>query len=87
MLLQEFYRGKIRPGESELTEEQKKNMSIVSAYQNVLLSVVDKQNAELCRKIWDEMNAASARDCEIMYVQGMRMGARLALALLSEKGV
>ncbi|MBE5798524.1 MAG: hypothetical protein E7321_01045 [Clostridiales bacterium] len=84
-LLQEFYRGKMQPGETVITEEQKKDMSIVIAYQNALLSMLDKKEADLCKKMWEAMNEQSARDCEREYIRGMRMGARLALALLGEK--
>lgn len=84
-LLQEFYRGKMQPGETVITEEQKKSMSIVIAYQNALLSMLDKKEADLCKKVWETMNELSAKDCEREYIHGMRMGAKLALALLNDK--
>ena len=36
-LLQEFYKGKIQPGQEAITEEQKTDMNIIVAYQNALL--------------------------------------------------
>ena len=36
-LLQEFFKGKKLPGQEVITEEQKKDMSIIIAYQNALL--------------------------------------------------
>lgn len=84
-LLQEFYKGKIQPGQEAITEEQKKDMNIIIAYQNALLSVLNKSEADLCKKLWEVMNELNAKDCEREYIQGMRMGARLAMALLGEK--
>ena len=84
-LLQEFYKGKIQPGQEAITEEQKKDMNIIVAYQNALLSVLNKSEADLCKKLWEVMNELNAKDCEREYIQGMRMGARLAMALLGEK--
>lgn len=81
-LLQEFYKGKIQPGQEVITEEQKKDMNIIVAYQNALLSVLNKSEADLCKKLWEVMNELNAKDCEREYIRGMRMGARLALALL-----
>ena len=74
--------GKNTAGTRSYYGRTKKDMNIIIAYQNALLSVLNKSEADLCKKLWEVMNELNAKDCEREYIRGMRMGARLALALL-----
>lgn len=50
---------------------------------------LEQINSDMRREVedlLDAMNVADAMDMEETYIRGMRMGARLALALLGEKG-
>ena len=86
-LLRALYRGKICPGQQTITQtpEEKRQQDDLIERQMTLLDGLDTPTQALCRRVWDDMNAASAQDCEAAYIEGMRMGARLALALLGEE--
>lgn len=84
-ILTKLYHGKIYPDALPLTKEQERNLSAVSKAQKEMLGMLDEKTADMCKRIWEEMNAASARDCEIRYIQGMRMGARMIMELLGDE--
>ncbi|MBR3794778.1 MAG: hypothetical protein IKK34_01945 [Clostridia bacterium] len=84
-ILAELYHGRLYPDALPLAKEQEENLSAVSRAQEEMLSILDEKAADMCKRVWEEMNAASARDCEIRYIQGMRMGARLTMELLGDE--
>ena len=45
---------------------------------------LDEEGRKQCLCLFEEANAISAYDCEQAYIEGMRMGARLAMELLTD---
>ena len=82
--LEAFYRGKLYPGEMKETKnaEQRRREYIFTERQNQLFDQLDQETKKACMGLFEEANALSACDCEQAYIEGMRMGARLAAELL-----
>ncbi|MBQ7885757.1 MAG: hypothetical protein IJ313_02565 [Clostridia bacterium] len=90
-ILQELYHGMIHPEEEYQPrgEEHCRKIKEIAAQKAALLEKLEQNNLELRREVealLDATNAADAVDMEEAYIQGMRMGAKLALALLGERG-
>lgn len=87
MILRELYRGNIHPGEQSqplIWERSRKEEAFLERYQ-ILLDQLEKPLQKECRTLIEEANAISAYDCEQAYIEGMRMGARLAVELLTDR--
>ena len=88
-ILQGLYHGMIHPEEEyQPTEEIRQKRKELDALQQNLLKRLEMIDPELSREmneLLEAENRADALEMEEIYIQGMRMGARLALALLNEK--
>ena len=88
-ILKELYHGMIHPEEEyQPTEEIRQRRQAIDECQQNLLEKVKEIDPELGGKIGrmiEEENRAGAMEMEEAYIQGMRMGARLALALLENR--
>ena len=85
-ILSELYHGILRPEEEyQPTDECRQTRKKLTAQQTMLLeklSAIDPDMHRLFLAMLEAENAADAMDLEEAYVQGMRMGARLALGLM-----
>lgn len=89
-ILQQLYQGTIHPQEDyrPILESYGQVRRKTSEKKQVLLDKIARENSELCiqvEELLDEINAVSAMEMEDTYIQGMRMGARLVMALLKDK--
>ena len=87
-ILGELYHGMIHPEEEyQPSDECRQVRKKLTAEQAILLEKLSATDPDMCRAlqtVFEAENAADAMDMEEAYVQGMRMGARLALALLDK---
>jgi len=88
-ILHELYHGMIRPEEEyrpaqEVRQERRK----LDTHQQALLERIQKIAPDIAAemsRLFEAENSADAMEMEQAYIQGMRMGARLTIALLREK--
>jgi len=86
-ILNQLYRGEIHPEETyrpempELIEVRKE----FAAYRDALLVQMDEQTREKVQALLDRRVFVSSYEMEDAYVQGMKMGAKLAAALLKDQ--
>lgn len=85
MLLQELFRQEIGFRGQEESEQYRKKLRKLVVHQDAFREQLSKQAESGCMKIWEEMNEIGADTCERMYIQGLRTGARLLMALLEEE--
>ena len=86
-ILQELYHGMIHPEEAyrPMSEEQRQAQKQIEQKKNALLNGIE--DSRLCEEIEDllvQITALEAMEMEEVYIQGMRMGARLALGLMEK---
>jgi len=83
-ILSQLYRGEIHPQETykpclpELLEERK----IYLEHQAALIASLDAETGGRVLELLEERNYVSAYEMEDSYIQGMKMGARMAAELL-----
>jgi len=84
VILEKFYKGKIHPGEQvmPIDKERYRKETLFEDKRQRLLDRLDEPIKRECLYLFEEANALSACDCEQAYIEGMRMGARLAAELL-----
>ena len=86
-VLYELYRSEIHPDEEnhpmldELTAARKR----FACQREAMLAELSAPVRERVQRLLDERMEAAALEMEDAYVRGMRMGARMAMALLSDK--
>ena len=85
-ILNILYRGELHPEENyqpvmpELIEEKK----AFAALRDALLLELDEETREKVESLLDARTLVSAYEIEDAYVQGMRLGAKMAAELLRE---
>lgn len=88
-ILHELYHGMIHPEEEyQPMGEIRRKRQAIDERRRILLEKTKEIDPELSREMKELLEAenhADALEMEEIYIQGMRMGARLALALLNEK--
>lgn len=88
-ILQGLYHGMIHPEEEyQPTEEiRQKRQELDSLQQNLLkrLKMIDPELSREMNELLEAENRADALEMEEIYIQGMHMGATLALALLDKQ--
>ena len=86
-ILNQLYRGEIHPEETyrpvlpELIEVRKEFIS----HRDALLAELDEKTREKVQALFEERTFVSSYEIEDAYVQGMRLGARMTVALLGEE--
>ena len=86
-ILNQLYRGEIHPEETyrpvlpELIEVRKEFIS----HRDALLAELDEKTREKVQALFEERTFVSSYEIEDAYVQGMRLGARMTVALLEEE--
>jgi len=88
-ILHELYHGMIRPEEEyrpaqEVRQERRK----LDTHQQALLERIQKIAPDIAvemSRLFEAENSVDAMEMEQVYIQGMRMGVRIALALTQEK--
>ncbi|MBR5301430.1 MAG: hypothetical protein IKU38_01175 [Clostridia bacterium] len=88
-VLQELYHGMIHPEEEyQPAEEIRQERNRLDRQQQRLMEQLCKISSQICTEIeelFEAETAVDAMEMENAYIQGMRMGARLALALLGDQ--
>ena len=87
-ILRELYHGAIHPEEAyrPMSEEHRQAQKQVEQEKSALLNrIEDSQLREEIEDLLVQITALEAMEMEDVYIQGMKMGARLALGLLDEK--
>ena len=89
-ILQEFYHSMIHPEEEyrPMSEEHQQAQKQLTRKTATLLERIGMSDARLRDEIEELLNQTTELEAMAMeecYIQGMKMGARLALALLKEK--
>ena len=90
MILKELFHGMIRPEESyrPISREHCMTRKKLAAQQAEIVAEVEKLDPKLAQQMeimLEDVNTVESMQMEELYIQGMRMGARLALALLEQK--
>ena len=87
-ILNKLYRGMIHPEEEyQPTEEIRRQRQAIDAHQRNLLESAKEMDPELSermKEVFEAENSTDALEIEDVYIQGMRMGAQLAMALLND---
>lgn len=88
-ILHELYHGMIHPEEEyQPTAEIRRKRQAIDERQRILLEKTKEIDPELSREMKELLEAenhADALEMEEIYIQGMHMGATLALALLDKQ--
>jgi len=88
-ILQDLYHGLLHPEEEyQPAERIRQERKHLDTRQQTLLERIHKFDLDLSREaneLFEAENVADAMEMEDAYIQGMRMGAKLALALLNDK--
>ena len=86
-ILNQLYRGEIHPEETyqpvmpELIEVR----DAFIAHRDALLAELDEKTREKVQELFEERTFVSSYEIEDAYVQGMKMGARMTVALLKNQ--
>lgn len=85
-VLNQLYRGEIHPEESyrPVMPGLLKMRKAFVEHQEALLSELDDQTRNKVRELLEERTLVSSYEIEDAYVQGMRLGAKMAAALLKD---
>lgn len=85
-ILEELYHGNIHPNEYILPKqaEYRKVGRKISALETKLLGKLGKEEIELYESIEEEKNAQGLMEITETFIEGFRLGARIALEALSE---
>ena len=88
-ILQDFYHGRIHPEETyrPMLEEHSRKRKQMAQRQKALLDRIRKLDPDIGEEFFnllDEIEEIETMETENIYVQGMRMGARLAIALMGK---
>lgn len=85
-ILKDMYHGRLQIQENMILPEvyNEKRHALVDA-QEALLDALDEKTRRECLRVMEMQTALSAIETETAYVEGMKMGARMALELLEEK--
>ena len=88
-VLQELYHGMIQPEEEyQPAQEIRQERSRLDRRHQALMEQMCRIDPQICGEIeelFEAETAVDAMEMENAYIRGMRMGARLAMALLGEK--
>ena len=88
-ILHELYHGMIRPEEEyQPAQEVRQERRKLDTRQQALLERIQKIAPDIAAemsRLFEAENSVDAMEMEQVYIQGMRMGARIALALTQEK--
>lgn len=86
-VLSQLYRGEIHPEETYqpvMTELIEVRDAFI-AHRDALLAELDEKTREKVQELFEERSFVSSYEIEDAYVQGMKMGARMAAALLKNE--
>ena len=86
-ILNQLYRGEIHPEETYqpvMTELIEVRDAFI-AHRDALLAELDEKTREKVQELFEERTFVSSYEIEDAYVQGMKMGARMTVALLGEE--
>ena len=86
MILEKLYQGELRPEEQyrpRLKENCEKRRELF-ARQRALLEKLDGDMGKEMVRFLDELNLIGFMEMEDVYIQGMQVGARLAIELLGK---
>ena len=86
-ILQRLYQGELRP-EEQYHPRLKENCEMRKALrerEHALLEKLDDDIQKEVGKILDELNLIGVMELEDVYIQGMKLGAKLALELLGKE--
>lgn len=85
-MLNQLYRGEIHPEEDyrPVIQELLDMRREFAEHREKLLSELDGQMREKVRELLEERTFVSAYEIEDAYVQGMKLGARMAVELMGE---
>ena len=91
-ILQEFYHGMIHPEEEyrPMSEEHQQAQKQLTRKTAALLERIALSDTQLRDEVEELLNQTAALEAMAMkecYIQGMRMGARLAMGLLSKNSI
>lgn len=83
-LLHMFYKGEIRPSEQReyMVEEYEKKRQILSLKEEAFCAELTEAQKRTYVEIMDEYTGLLPEEAEEIYIQGMRMGAKMAVELL-----
>ena len=86
-ILNQIYRGEIHPEEDyrPVMQELLDMRREFAEHREKLLSELDEKTQEKVRKLLEERTFVSSYEIEDAYVQGMKLGARMAVELLREE--
>ena len=86
-ILNQLYRGEIHPEEDyrPVIQELLDMRREFAEHREKLLSEFDGQTREKVRELLEERTFVSSYEIEDAYVQGMKLGARMAVELLREE--
>lgn len=87
MILEELYHGTIHPQETyrPMTDEHRMKRRELIAKQESLLKKLGEEYCDDLEDILAELDMVGAMQMKEIYIQGMRMGARLTMELLEEE--
>ena len=86
-ILNQLYRGEIHPEETYqpvMTELIEVRDAFI-AHRDALLAELDEEIREKVQELFEERTFVSSYEIEDAYVQGMKMGARMTVALLKNQ--
>ena len=86
-ILNQLYRGEIHPEETyqPVMPELKGVRDAFIAHRDALLAELDEEIRVKVQELFEERTFVSSYEIEDAYVQGMKMGARMTVALLGEE--
>ncbi len=86
-ILNQLYKGEIHPEENyrPVMQELLDMRREFAEHREKLLSELDEQTQEKVRELLEERTFVSSYEIEDAYVQGMKLGARMAVELLGEE--
>jgi len=87
-ILNQLYRGEIHPEETyrPMMPELMKMRREFIEHRETLLSELDDKIKNRVRELLEERTLVSSYEIEDAYVQGMRLGAKMAAALMKDQG-
>lgn len=87
MILEALYRGAIHPQETyrPMTEAHREKRRELMATQRRLIEKMDGEARDELEGLLEELDRVEAMQMEEIYVQGMRMGAKMMMELMEKE--